>query len=131
MTGSVSIVGTNGALFYVTGVKLETGSVATPYNRQSLAKSMADCQRYYQVLGATGCIIAVGYNTAGASTYSPVPLPVIMRASPSVVYTGPTYGNASALVLGTAFANAITHQHTTTAAGYSYVQRTAQLSAEL
>ena len=38
---------TNGAAFNVTGVKLEIGSVATPYNRQSLAKSMADCQRYY------------------------------------------------------------------------------------
>ena len=44
-TGSVSVVGTNGATFYLTGVKLEIGSVATPYNRQSLAKSMADCQR--------------------------------------------------------------------------------------
>ena len=32
----------------LTGVKLEIGSVATPFNRQSLAKSMADCQRYYE-----------------------------------------------------------------------------------
>ena len=40
---------TNGANFYLTGVKLEIGSVATPFNRQSLAKSMADCQRYYQL----------------------------------------------------------------------------------
>ena len=47
-TGAVSVVATNGATFYVTGVKLEIGSVATPYNRQSLAKSLADCQRYYE-----------------------------------------------------------------------------------
>ena len=47
-TGAVSVVATNGATFYLTGVKLEIGSVATPFNRQSLAKSMADCQRYYQ-----------------------------------------------------------------------------------
>ena len=33
----------------MTGVKLEIGSVATPFNRQSLAKSMADCQRYYEI----------------------------------------------------------------------------------
>ena len=46
--GAVSVVATNGAVFYVTGVKLEIGSVATPFNRQSMAKSMADCQRYYQ-----------------------------------------------------------------------------------
>ena len=37
--------------FFLTGVKLEIGSVATPFNRQSLAKSMADCQRYYQING--------------------------------------------------------------------------------
>jgi hypothetical protein len=47
-TGSVSVVAVNTATFYVTGVKLEIGSVATPFNRQSLAKSLADCQRYYQ-----------------------------------------------------------------------------------
>ena len=54
-TGTASIVATNGAGFYVTGVKLEIGSVATPYNRQSLAKSMADCQRYYQKARGRWC----------------------------------------------------------------------------
>ena len=45
--GGVNVVATNAAQWFVTGVKLEIGSVATPFNRQSLAKSMADCQRYY------------------------------------------------------------------------------------
>jgi hypothetical protein len=64
VTGSVSIVAVNGASFNVTGVKLEIGSVATPFNRQSLAKSMADCQRYYQtgqfLLNVGGSSLAVG-----------------------------------------------------------------------
>ena len=64
VTGSVSIVGTNGATFNVTGVKLEIGSVATPYNRQSLTKSMADCQRYYQIRAATRSLAGNSLETA-------------------------------------------------------------------
>ena len=83
-TGSVSVVGTNGANFYVTGVKLEIGSVATPFNRQSLAKSMADCQRYYQAGNfglsgnATATTTTVGYEQT---------LAVAMRATPTIVIT--------------------------------------------
>ena len=47
----------------VTGVKLEIGSVATPFNRQSLAKSMADCQRYYQLAQAVLGVLALRLPT--------------------------------------------------------------------
>jgi hypothetical protein len=47
-TGSVAIIATNGAYWNVTGVKLEVGSIATPFNKESLAKALADCQRYYE-----------------------------------------------------------------------------------
>ena len=40
----------------LTGVKLEIGSVATPFNRQSLAKSIADCQTVLSVGCRTNCI---------------------------------------------------------------------------
>ena len=82
VTGAVSIVATNAATFYVTGVKLEIGSVATPYNRQSLAKSMADCQRYYAVTTAHALSVV-----ASASNYisTTAALPVQMRALPTLV----------------------------------------------
>ena len=80
--GAVSVVATNNAQFLLTGVKLEVGSVATPYNRQSLAKSMADCQRYYS---AGNMDFGELYGAAGR-TYQfgqTVPfLVVTMRASP-------------------------------------------------
>ena len=91
-TGAVSVVSTNAATFYVTGVKLEIGSVATPFNRQSLAKIMADCQRYYQALYTT----IGGYGVTSTPIYGGYSFPVTMRAAPTVVYVTPAYSNASA-----------------------------------
>ena len=49
-TGTVSVVGTNGATFYITGVQLEVGSSATGFEYVNYQTSLANCQRYYEVL---------------------------------------------------------------------------------
>ena len=95
VTGSLRITGTASATFSVTGVKLETGSVATPFGKPSLTRSLADCQRYYQVL-VQG--IAAGYNVAGGNIFRSVSLPTMMRATPTITYSGLTYGNSSGIV---------------------------------
>jgi hypothetical protein len=128
-TGTVSVVAINAAFFYVTGVKLEIGSVATPYNRQSLAKSLADCQRYYQTIGQA--MLVSGYSAAGNNLYFPMPFPVVMRAVPTVAYTGIVYGNSSALAAGAVTANMVVNQCLATAVGLAYAQATASMSAEL
>ena len=47
-TGAVSVVGTSGATFYITGVQLEAGSVATPFERRDYGRELIMCQRYYE-----------------------------------------------------------------------------------
>jgi len=47
-TGATSVVGTNGATFYITGVQLEVGSSATGYEYRQYGQELALCQRYYQ-----------------------------------------------------------------------------------
>jgi hypothetical protein len=49
-TGAVSVVGTNGATFYITGVQLEAGSVATPFEQIDIGTELFMCQRYYEEL---------------------------------------------------------------------------------
>jgi hypothetical protein len=95
VTGAQSIINTNGASYGLTGVKLEIGSVATPFNRQSMAKSMADCQRYYTIMPLWFGAYAGGAVNIG----QPVILPVTMRANPTITFNSPTYTNASGLAV--------------------------------
>ena len=50
-TGSVNLVATSGATFYITGVQLEIGENATPFEHRMYSQELAMCQRYYQDIG--------------------------------------------------------------------------------
>lgn len=80
VTGATSVVGTNGATFYITGVQLEAGSVATPFERRSYGQELSLCQRYFwnptMTLGQT--------VTSAVSTGGVVRMPVTMRATPTL-----------------------------------------------
>jgi len=85
-TGSVNILGTNGATFYITGVQLEVGSTATSFDYRPYGTELALCQRYYQKSTSTSAYGALsGYAPAVSGTliYNPIVLPVTMRASPT------------------------------------------------
>jgi hypothetical protein len=47
-TGATSIVGTNGATFYITGVQLEKGTTATSFDYRPFGTELALCQRYFE-----------------------------------------------------------------------------------
>ena len=47
-SGSVNLVSTNGATFYITGVQLEVGTNATSFDYRQYGTELALCQRYYE-----------------------------------------------------------------------------------
>jgi hypothetical protein len=85
-TGATSVVGTNGATFYITGVQLEPGSVATPFERRSYGQELALCQRYFFSFGITDWFGYIPYNSDPNSKWFK-DFPVQMRANPTVVFT--------------------------------------------
>jgi hypothetical protein len=84
VTGQVNIVGTNGATFYITGVQLEVGSIATGFEYVNYQTSLANCQRYYQIFN--GFVANAGAYTDRVVTS--FPFPTTMRTAPSVGQTG-------------------------------------------
>ena len=89
-TGATSVVGTSGATFYITGVQLEEGSVATPFEHRQYGQELALCQRYTQVLKYQGyeTLIGVGMCLTAARILTDVPLKAQMRAQPSCSVVG-------------------------------------------
>jgi len=79
-TGSVSVVGTNLATFYITGVQLEVGSSATEFEYRVYSTELANCQRYYQ----KGLGSSLVFN---AGTYNSAQFCVSMRTTPTVTVT--------------------------------------------
>ena len=83
-TGAVSVVGTNGATFYITGVQLEVGTQATTFTTAggSYGAELSLCQRYFQ----TFIINSYSYagNTFGTNdARTTIPLLVSMRTAPT------------------------------------------------
>jgi len=91
-TGSTSVVGTNGATFYITGVQLEVGSTATSFDTRSYTTELQLCQRYYFQIADSYAYFA-GKQQSTNQCYFTVQAPVSMRTTPT-----PTLGAGTKFV---------------------------------
>ena len=93
-TGEKNFVAIQDATWQITGVQLEVGTVATPFEHRSYGEELALCQRYYykhgQGTGANTSEIGVGFYYNSTTAEVMVHFPVEMRATPSYVGTSGT-----------------------------------------
>jgi hypothetical protein len=104
-TGATSVVGTNGATFYITGVQLEKGSTATSFDYRPYTTELQLCQRYcpawsVSVLSGNFPFSGQAYGTTSAVFIGPYPVQPRVAAtglttSGTFTVTTATYGTAT------------------------------------
>jgi hypothetical protein len=87
---TVKLTETTNATFFITGVQLEVGEQATPFEHRSFADEMIRCQRYYQEVASGSCYFA-GNGLGTTNIIVGIPLATSMRATPSVKQNGYTF----------------------------------------
>jgi hypothetical protein len=82
-TGATSVVGTNGATFYITGVQLEKGSTATSFDYRPYGTELALCQRYYLKISNSANSLFGLIGQVASGTTSQFAINLAMRTTPT------------------------------------------------
>lgn len=88
--GISSIVDSTDRTLEITGLQMEIGEVATPFEHEEFSTTLAKCQRYYQRIESNGTYDAImdGMHLVASQFYAMHTFPVQMRAEPTMGENG-------------------------------------------
>lgn len=119
-SNQTQLLSTANSTFYLTGVQVEVGDTATPFENRSYGDELARCQRYYinYRYGESGAATTDGMGFYGSHLsgtnkwqFAWVYFPTTMRAQPAVK-TSDKNGNEEKISLWTSSAGALTNNST-------------------
>jgi hypothetical protein len=86
--GQLNLANASGNYWAVTGIQLETGTVATPFEMRDIGQELALCQRYYWKAGLKAIsAVAAGKTNNATDCNFYVSYPVRMRSAPTSTFT--------------------------------------------
>ena len=94
VSGNTYLIGTLNSTFNITGVQLEVGDKATPFEHRSFGDELIKCQRYFQKVRAT---YESSLNTTGSIISPTVSFVTPMRATPTIIASDQDAGSNSSL----------------------------------
>jgi len=88
----VKLLQSSSATWQITGLQVELGDTATPFENRMYSQELAMCQRYYYKIKGTGggCLFATGWNGSTTTGHYSITLPVTMRTYPTALETSGT-----------------------------------------
>ena len=87
--GITSFFDSTDRTFFLTGLQLEVGSVATPFEHRAVGDDLTRCQRYYQEISMSTMLMGSTNGSTQLGNVS-IPLAVPMRSAPTIA-SGITY----------------------------------------
>jgi hypothetical protein len=95
-TGATNVMATSGATLALSGIQLEAGTTASPFEYRQYTTEFTLCQRYYYKISvqsgdsASSCPFALGYTNSSSTMRPFLTFPTPMRVRPTSVETSGT-----------------------------------------
>jgi len=84
---NLGVGGATSDYFAITGVQLEVGSVATPFEHRTYGDELTRCERYFEIIRASG-EVCMGYSYDSTHGIAPIRFRTVKRDAPGSITLG-------------------------------------------